>query len=857
MRRSLVPVLVLWFLVAAAVRAQQAPDVPLRTAGDRPFDIRHIRLDLRVDLPHRTVDARATLDLRSLRPVASLSLDAMEFEVKAVHLGSTEKDEKPAHFDHDGRKLVIDLDSPWPAGREAVLRIDYRVREPRDGLHFFAPSDAEPNIPWMLWSQGEAAMNRYWIPCLDQPDQRQITELVVTVADGYEVLSNGRLVDRHSNPDDKTVTFHWRQDQPHPSYLVTLVVGRFEVVREEWNGVPVLYYVPPERKDEIEPTFGRTRRMLELFSRLFGIDYPWDKYAQVVVEQFTAGGMENTSATTMNDRIMYDRRSLLDGSPDAIVAHELAHQWWGDLVTCRDWAHIWLNEGFASYMEAVWAEHDKGPDEYVYAIYQKGRSAVSGGKDRPVVDRRYPSPFSMFDARAYPKGAFVLHMLRQRLGDDVFWKCLARHGKEHRLQSVETSDFRRTVEQETGRSLERFFYDWTERPGSPVLEVGTEYLPDSKLARVTVKQTQSGEPYQFPLTLAFRCEGSDKEIVQEQDVGEKEQVLYVPLPGRPVLVEVDPHQAVLGEIKENKGRDLWLAQLRRAGVAGRIRAAQHFGQSKSPQDREALAQALPAEKFWGVQVEIAQALAESGGDVCRDALLAGLRQDDARARRACVQQLGKFHRDAKVAAALKELLGKDDPSWGVQAAALTAYGRLEQPDAVTVLLPWLAKASHNDVLRVAALTGLGETRDLAALDSLLTWAKRGKPAECRRAALAALGRLAQTANPSDEQRQKVVSAASACLEGEGRPVRLAAVTLLRDLGRPAAPALPALEALTRHDPEESVRELARAAVEQVRGGQPVPVELTRVREELERLRQGQEQLQDRLNKFEKVEQKGK
>jgi aminopeptidase N len=856
MRRTVVLGLVWWLAVGLAARAQQ-PDVPLRTAGDRPVDIRHIRLDLRVDLPKRTVDAQATLQLRTLRPLAAISLDAMEFEVKEVRLGEGDRDEKPAHFEHDGRKLVVDLGSTWPAGREAVLHVDYRVREPRDGLHFFAPSEAEPDVPRMLWSQGEAAMNRYWIPCLDQPDQRQTTELVVTVADGFEVLSNGHLVERKSNPDDKTVTFHWRQDQPHPSYLVTLVVGRFEVVREEWKGVPVLYYVPPERKDEVETTFGRTRRMLDLFSRLFGIDYPWDKYAQVIVEQFTAGGMENTSATTMNDRILYDRRSLLDGSPDSIVAHELAHQWWGDLVTCRDWAHIWLNEGFASYMEAVWAEHDKGADDYAYAMFRKGRDAVAGGKDRPVVDRRYPSPFAVFDARAYPKGAFVLHMLRQRLGDEVFWKCLARYGKEHRLRSVETSDFRRTLEDETGRSLERFFYDWTERPGSPVLEVGAEYLPESRLARVTVKQTQAGEAFQFPLALAFQCEGGGKEVVQEQDVTEKEQVLYVPLPGRPVLVEVDPRQAVLGDIKETKGRELWVAQLRRGGVASRIRAAQHFGQSKLPQDREVLARALPAEKFWGAQTEIAAALAESGGDACRDALLAGLRQEDARVRRACVQQLGKFHRDAKVADALKELLSKDDPSWGVQSAALTAYGRLNRADAVAVLLPWLAKPSHNDMLRVAALTGLGEARDLEALDALLSWTKRGKPSVCRTAALGALARLAQTANPSDEQRQKIVSAAAACLEGEGRPVRRSAVTLLRDLGKSAAPALPALEALSRHDPEESVRDLARGAVDQIRAGQPVPVELTRLREELERLRQGQEQMQDRLNKFEKVEQKGK
>jgi aminopeptidase N len=858
MRRHLGFLLLIALGLTGIVRGQTPTDGPLRTAGDRPLDVRHMRLDLRVDLPHQTVDARSTLQVRALRPLASVELDAVEFEVKAVRIVH-DRDEAAARFSHDGKKLVIDFDPAWPAGHEATLQIDYRVREPRDGLHFFAPTSTEPNVPLSVWSQGEAVTNRFWFPCFDHPDVRQTTELVVTVAEGFEVLSNGKLVERRDSPADKTVTFHWLQDKPHPSYLVTLVVGRFEVVRDEWDRLPVLYYVPRDRKDEVPTTFGRTRDMLAYFSKRFG-DYPWDKYAQVVVEQFTAGGMENTSATTMNDFILHDRRSLLDGSADFIVAHELAHQWWGDMVTCRDWAHLWLNEGFASYAEAMWAEHADGADEYAYNIYQKARSAISGGKDRPVVDRRYSGPFSMFDARSYPKGAFVLHMLRQRLGDDVFWKCLQRYGREHRLQSVETVDFRRTLEAETGRDLERFFYDWTERPGSPSLEVSTDYLPDARLARLVVKQTQGGEPFHFPLRLVFRCDTSagTQEVDREQEITDKEQTLYVPLPGRPTLVEVDPRQAVLADVRENKGRDLWLAQLREShSVAARIRAARHFADERGLADRETLARALPAEKFWGVQAEIARALGDAGGDVCRDALLAGLKLPEARVRRACVEQLGKFRHDTAVTAALKGLLRTGDASWGVEAACLEAYARLGESDAVPLLLPWLAKPSHADVLRVAALGGLGEARDLTALDTLLGWTKRGKPRACRVAALNALARLTLTAAPSDEQRQQIVATAAACLEGESRPVRGTAITVLRDLGRSAAPSLAALEALSRHDPEESVRDQARKAVEQVRSNQPVPVEVTRLREELERLRQAQEKLQDRLSKFEKVEQKGK
>jgi aminopeptidase N len=853
--RRCIGVMVL-LLFAGLLRAQTPPVEPFRAAGDRPLDIKHMRLDLRVDLPKKTVDAHSTLQVHSLRPLGSITLDAVNFEVKRVRIANGDKDDTPAHFSHDGTKLVIDLDPAWPADKDATLKIDYRVREPKDGLYFFAPSAAEPDVPLCVWSQGEPIANRHWFPCYDHPNERMTTELVVTTADGFEVLSNGKLLERKNNPD-KTVTFHWLQDKPHVSYLVTLVVGQFEVVEEKWRDKPVLYYVPKNRKDEVSYTFGRTREMLEFFSRRFGIDYPWEKYAQVVVEQFTAGGMENTSATTMNNFILQDERSLLDGSADGIVAHELAHQWWGDLLTCRDWSHLWLNEGFASYAEALWDEHHLGADEYAYNMMQKGKGAIAGGKDRPVVDRRYPFPNAMFDSRSYPKGAFVLHMLRQRLGDEVFWKCIRRYGTEHRLQSVDTTDFRKTLERETGRSLERFFYDWTERPGNPVIEVNTEWLPDTKLARVVVKQTQPGEPFAFPLALAFAGKAGSQPVTVEQEISEREQIFFIPLPERPTLLTVDPKQAVLAEIKENKGRELWVGQLEQSpSVAARVRAAQHFGQTRQPGDQELLAKALTTEKFWGVQNEIAAALGDSGGDICRDALLQGLKDPNARVRRACVGQLGKFIRDAKVATALKEVLQKGDASYGVEAAALRAYAGLQQPDGVAVLLPWLAKPSRNETLRTAALGGLGETRDLSALDTLLTWTKKGKPRECRSAALSSLGKLAQTANPSDEQRQQVVTATAACLDNEGPRLKRTAVTVLRDLGRSAAPTLAELEAISRHDPSDNLRDLAKKAAEQIRANQPVPVELTRLREELDRLKQAQEKVQERVDKVEKVEKKG-
>jgi aminopeptidase N len=834
---------------------------PLRTAEDRPFDIRHLRLDLRVDIPARTLEGTATLHLVPLRDIRSVRLDAVEFEVKKVSLRVGKDAPANLSFSHDGKNLVAELPATMAVWPEGDLVVDYRVRNPRAGLFFFGPTKIEPDTPLMAWSQGEPITNRYWFPCVDQPNQRQATELVVTTANGFEVLSNGALVEKTVNEEAKTTTYHWKQDGPHPSYLVTLVVGQFDVVREEWAGkdgkaLPVYYYVPRGRKEDIARTFGRTREMLDFFSSRFGIQYPWEKYAQVVVEQFTSGGMENTSATTLGDRALHDQRALLDSSPDALIAHELAHQWWGDLVTCRDWAHLWLNEGFASYCEALWDEHSKGTDDYAYTMLLKGRQALAGGKERPIVDRHYPYPRSMFDARSYPKGAFVLHMLRQRLGEKAFWAGIQAYGSEHRGQSVETVDLRRTLERVSGRDLERFFHDWTERPGHPVLDIKTEYDNASKRLRITVKQTQTAEAFAFPLPIRVVADG--KVIVQEEDITGKEQQLTLVLDAPPTLVEIDPGQVVLAEVTETKGRDLWLAQLRQGStVAARVRAADNLGKGKTLPEVEALAAALGEERVWGVQVEIAHALGSTASGTAGVALLAGLKHAHPKVRRACVEQVSKFGRDAAVAPALKDLLNRGDPSYFVEAAALTAYAKLKQPDAVSVLLPWLTRSSYSDVLRTATLAGLGQTRDPAALDTLVSWSGRGKPRACRQAALAALGHFGGSPTLTPPQRDKILTTVSGCLEGENWPVRQAAVNALRELGQVARPATATLEALVQNDPDERVQDAAKRALTAVRGNMAsAGTEVEKLREELEKVRRSQDALRERLDKMERLEKKG-
>jgi aminopeptidase N len=334
-------------------------------------------------------------------------------------------------------------------------------------------------------------------------------------------------------------------------------------------------------------------------------------------------------------------------------------------------------------------------------------------------------------------------------------------------------------------------------------------------------------------------------------VTEKEHTFFLKQ-ASPNQIEIDPRLTLLAEWQIDQGRHLWAEQLKSsASVAVRIRAAEHFGKSKEPADRELLADALKQEKFWGAAAEIARALGQSGGDISRDALIAGLKHKEPKVRRACVEALGQFTDDAKAAAAIKELQKSGDPSEHVEAAAVSSYAKLRAKDVVPVLMPYLARPSDHEILRSAALRGLGESQDMSVLDTLVSWTQQGKPHETRMAALGALAGLARTGNPDDAQRKKIASAIAACLENETPRIRRTAVDAIRELGRSASPSLPVLEMIARHDTNGRIAELAQKAVDQIRANTPAPVEITRLREELEKLKKSNEELKQRLDRREK------
>ncbi len=834
--------------------AQGQTNEAYRAPADRAADILHIRLDLDVSLKEQTIRGTATLDFEPIRPLSSLALDAVDFKISQVRDVSPKGEPgKNLDFENTGKQLVIRFAEPQKPGERRRIEIAYEAKHPQSGLHFFRPTEAEPDIPWMVWSQGEAEDNRYWFPCFDRPNERQTTELIARVDKDFTVLSNGRLVEKRPIEDGR-IEFHWKQDKPHVSYLVTLVAGKFAIVEENWRGRPITYYVSPDREQDAKQTFRHTPEMLDFFSEKFGIEYPWEKYAQVVVEQFTAGGMENTSATTLHDGVMHDARALIDSSPDGLISHELGHQWWGDLVTCRDWSHLWLNEGFATYCEVLWCEHKLGRDERDYLLYQKSQSARSGtAKERPIVDRRYPGPDTMFDVRAYPKGGWVLHMLRSRLGDADFFRGLKRYGLEYAYRTAETSDLRKSFERLYGVSLERFFHDWTERKGHPELNIKTTHQPEDGFVKIEIRQTQKDEAFHFPLTIELTKAGAGGEPVTITPfIKEKEQTFLLPVKSRPALVRIDPEFTLLADIEEDKSHAWWVAQLTEGPtVAERLRAVEHFAKNQSAANRELLRACLKQDGFYGVRKAAASALGKSHHADSRDALAAGLKESHPKVRRDCAAALGAYEDDAELAQLLKAKHEAGDESYFVEAAVVQALAKITETPDRKLFEAALEKESHRDVIRTEALQGLSRCADAGALKVLETWTKRGHSRTARLAAINALAQSLKKHDFSKEAQTDAVELLASYLKEPGPRVRRAAMAALVEVPHLAQKEKERIATMADHDADARVRTAAARAIKKFDEKKSSPEQLQKLQSELDKLKEQYQKLEKQIEKLQK------
>ncbi|MBK7078081.1 MAG: M1 family metallopeptidase [Myxococcales bacterium] len=821
------------------------PGTRPRFAPDRPIDVEHYRLAVALDPAARSVAGTATLTVAVVAPsVAELAIDAVELEIDAVRV-----DGKPARFRHDGKVLRIAASAT--VGARLAVAIAYRG-QPRRGLYFTAPDAGYPDKPAMAWTQGQDDDSRHWFPCIDSPHDKATSEVIATVPAAWTALSNGVLVDEQAH--GATRTLHWRLDVPHACYLVTLVAGDLATIEARWRDVPVTYHVVRGREAEAARTLARTPAMLELFSQTFGVDYPYPRYAQVFAADFIFGGMENTSATTLTDVILIDERAALDYDIDALVAHELAHQWFGDLVTCREWGEGWLHEGFATYAEYVWREHHAGRDAADLELdeWLEMYFAEDGNRyRRPIATRVYDEPIDIFDHHLYEKGARVLHMLRRELGDPAFWASLRHYLVKHRHGAVETRDLARAIAEATGRSLDWFFHQWiTDGAGHPELKVAASWDRDAGLCEVRVEQVQAVEGatplFRLPITVELMVDGHRHAHAVVLD--ERRGAWFFPAAEEPTQCVVDPGRTLLAAVDTDKPLPWWIAELHGAALAiDRGYAARALGRIAGPQARAALTKALTDDGFWAVRGAAAAALATIGGEAARDALVrATITEANPRARRAIVRALGEFRHDLKAAAVVADVVERGDASYFVEAEACLALGKLRAAQAPSLLRQAAARPSFTDVIRQHAYRGLAEARDDAAVDVLIAGARWGTPSGGRRAALAALASLCRGRRDRDAVRAREF--VEELLADRDFRVQAAALEALAAWGDRAA--VPAIDKLLARELDGRLRRRGKEIVRDLGAAAATSDELGRLKDELAGLRATTTALRDRLEKLE-------
>lgn len=707
-----------------------------RATATSEFDLIHTKIQIAFDWEKNRANATTTITLRPwFYETDMLTLDAKNFDIKKVNF---EGDSKQLEYSYDNEQIRIKLGRKFKRSEEFKVAIQYTAKPDErakiggsdairqdKGLYFIKPDSANPTKPYQIWTQGETESNSFWFPTIDKPNQRCTQEMEITVADKYVTLSNGVMTGTKRNADGSRTDF-WRMDKPHAPYLFMMAVGEYAVVKDKWRGIDVNYYVEPKFESVARDIFPYTPDMLEMFSQKLGYNYPWPKYSQVVVRDYVSGAMENTSAVIFGEFMQAEKRELADQHlmNESIVAHEMFHHWFGDLVTCESWSNLTLNEGFANYSEYLWIEHKYGrlaADEYARGE-RNGYFGDAEDGAHPLIHFGYDSREDMFDGHSYNKGGAILHMLRTQVGDEAFFAALQQYLKKNEFTDAEAHELRLAFEDLTGQDLNWFFNQWFFANGHPVLDINYDYDEARKKAIVTIEQMQKpedGVPNVFDLPLAVDVYDADGKARREQiRVNRRKQSFEFDAATKPAFVNVDATKTLLALKTDNHTTDEW-AFIYKHGPLFMDR----WEALEALEESEEAAVALPVfaaavnDKSNGILVKALQMINEE----------TGLHKDSVAVAKAA--ELAATHPEAKVRAAAQRALGAagdkryqaiveggltSEQPYSVVGAALGALMKIDKPAALRyakqyealdkeALLPIIARvyASNPDTAHLA------------------------------------------------------------------------------------------------------------------------------------------------------------
>ena len=684
--------------------AQQQEEAPqdtswkkvYRASAPRINDLVHTKLDVNFDYSKSYMNGKAWITLvPHFYATDSLALDAkgMEIHKVAVVKGASTL---PLKYEYDGWILNIHLDKTYKGGEQYTVLIDYTAKPDEvkvqgsaaitdaKGLYFINPKGEEKDKPTQIWTQGETEATSVWCPTIDKPDQKTTNEISMTVPAKYVTLSNGKLVSQKTNANG-TRTDTWKMDLPHAPYLFFMGVGEYSIIKDSYKGKEVNYYVEKEYAPVARKIFGHTPEMIAFYSKVLGVEYPWVKYSQIVGRDYVSGAMENTTATLHQESAQQDARELIDGNGwESTIAHELFHQWFGDLVTCESWSNLTLNESFANYSETLWDEYKYGKDAgdaQNFGDMQGYLQSQSEKKD--LVRFYYSDKEAMFDAVSYNKGGRILNMLRNYVGDSAFFKSLNLYLTTNKFKTGEAQQLRLAFEEVTGKDMNWFWNQWYYGAGHPKLSIDYVYDDNAKTVQVIIKQTQAGDKT-FVLPLAIDIYNGGQKARHKVWINDKTDTFTFNYTIRPDLVNVDGDKTLLTEKKDNKTLENFIHQYKYAGLYLDRREAIDFASraQDNPKAAELMIQALK-DKYYGLRNFAIGKLDLKNETVKKEAepILAELAQRDPKStvRAAALATLGNYNNPAYKSLFVKYV---NDSSYTVAGTSLDALFKLDSAGAV-------------------------------------------------------------------------------------------------------------------------------------------------------------------------------
>lgn len=679
---------------------------PVQVERSRAYNAIHYRIKLDLDFDNKYIDGENKITLSPLNDGFDIcELDAEQIVVSEVLDGKNQN----LLFKQTDKQLIVNLSKSYNYTDTLSLTVLYNITNPKTGLFFI---DKSPTNPLMLSSGSWPDKARCWYPCYDAPNDRVTHELIVTTTNNNKVLSNGKLISKKENPEDGTVTYHWSQDLPHPTYLSMLSVAPFAVIKDSLGNLPINYWIYPKDSTDAKWIFGITPGIIEFYNDLFGYDYPWAKYDQVLCPR-QGGGAEATSATILGEQVIHDRQAEQDFSWDGIIAHEIAHQWWGDLITLRTWSHTWMNESFGTYSDYLYTNWDKGEDEGAFNLLSKKNQYLREAHNRymrPIVFERYNRIQDNFDSHTYPKGAVVLHMLRRIVGDEPFFRTLSYFLHKHEFQPVVTHDFMIAIKEVTGKNMDWFFDLFVFKPGHPVFDVSYDWDSSGNKILLRIQQKQDSiinvPIYKMPVNIGIYT--SAGKSIQEICLSKKDEVFEFPAEEKPMMVRFDEGNYLLKEWTFNKNSEELLFQLENDDVIGRAWAASQLSEIiDNNHVSEQLSLKVLKDPFWAVRQASLEALSKNNPNL-DNALLKKLCEDEnSKVRTSSLKILGD-KKDSSLIPFYKERFKKEN-SYVARAEIIRSIAKSATSNQKSFFNKALQMKSPRDVIKRAAEWALSQT----------------------------------------------------------------------------------------------------------------------------------------------------